>query len=290
MLNFKSNDKSFIKDLTSMLVNYDFRKITINLKYGYLITNFPRLVPETKDEFISKFSMFRNDNPENDYHIIFKDNRIIFSSPANTFTMTDFNLFLSMGMYFELNKSENQLTDENYQLKGNNIIEVLNAFFDNKVKGNYIFRDSLTKYICQNFDKKNDCWISIDNIAREKIIIHNLRYSFMYNDDIIYNALIDNSRDLESGTCELKIKFDPYTRIEFKDRYLNESYEEFSAMFGENGLDAMIRFDIERNISRNIFTDLYSLLNKFKPIHSNFTIDRNTENYILYYNALKLLL
>ena len=217
-------------------------------------------------------------------------NRIIFSSPVNTFTMTDFNLFLSMGMYFELNKSENQLTDENYQLKGNNIIEVLNAFFDNKVKGNYIFRDSLTKYICQNFDKKNDCWISIDNISREKIIIHNLRYSFMYNDDIIYNALIDNSRDLESGTCELKIKFDPYTRIEFKDRYLNESYEEFSAMSGENGIDAMIRFDIERNISRNIFTDLYSLLNKFKPIHSNFTIDRNTENYILYYNALKLLL
>lgn len=290
MLNFKSNDKSFIKDLTSMLVNYDFRKFTINLKYGYLITNFPRLVPETKDEFISKFSMFRNDNPENDYHIIFKDNRIIFSSPANTFTMTDFNLFLSMGMYFELNKSENQLTDENYQLKGNNIIEVLNDFFDNKVKGNYIFRDNLTKYICQNFDKKNDCWISIDNMTREKIIIHNLRYSFMYNDDIIYNALIDNSRDLESGTCELKIKFDPYTRIEFKDRYLNESYEEFSAMSGENGIDAMIRFDIERNISRNIFTDLYSLLNKFKPIHSNFTIDRNTENYILYYNALKLLL
>lgn len=290
MLNFKSIDKSFIKDLTSMLVNYDFRKFTINLKYGYLITNFPRLVPETKDEFISKFSMFRNDNPENDYHIIFKDNRIIFSSPVNTFTMTDFNLFLSMSMYFELNKSENQLTDENYQLKGNNIIEVLNAFFDSKVKGNYIFRDSLTKYICQNFDKKNDCWISIDNISREKIIIHNLRYSFMYNDDIIYNALIDNSRDLESGTCELKIKFDPYTRIEFKDRYLNESYEEFSAMSGENGLDAMIRFDIERNISRNIFTDLYSLLNKFKPIHSNFTIDRNTENYILYYNALKLLL
>ena len=290
MFNFKSNDKSFIKDLTSMLVNYDFRKFTINLKYGYLITNFPRLVPETKDEFISKFSMFRNDNPENDYHIIFKDNRIIFSSPANTFTMTDFNLFLSMGMYFELNKSENQLTDENYQLKGNNIIEVLNAFFDSKVKGNYIFRDSLTKYICQNFDKKNDCWISIDNIAREKIIIHNLRYSFMYNDDIIYNAVIDNSRDLESGTCELKIRFDPYTRIEFKDRYLNESYEEFSAMSGENGLDAMIRFDIEKNISRNIFTDLYSLLNKFKPIHSNFTIDRNTENYILYYNALKLLL
>ena len=124
-----------------MLVNYDFRKFTINLKYGYLITNFPRLVPETKDEFISKFSMFsmfRNDNPENDYNIIFKDNRIIFSSPANTFTMTDFNLFLSMGMYFELNKSENQLTDENYQLKGNNIIEVLSAFFDNKVKGNYI--------------------------------------------------------------------------------------------------------------------------------------------------------
>ena len=290
MLNFKSIDKSFIKDLTSMLVNYDFRKFTINLKYGYLITNFPRLVPETKDEFISKFSMFRNDNPDNDYHIIFKDNRIIFSSPANTFTMTDFNLFLSMSTYFELNKSENQLTDENYQLKGNNIIEVLNAFFDNKVKGNYIFRDNLTKYICQNFDKKNDCWISIDNMTREKIIIHNLRYSFMYNDDIIYNALIDNSRDLESGTCELKIKFDPYTRIEFKDRYLNESYEEFSAMTGENGLDAMIRFDIERNISRNIFTDLYSLLNKFKPIHSNFTIDRNTENYILYYNALKLLL
>lgn len=290
MLNFKSIDKSFIKDLTSMLVNYDFRKFTINLKYGYLITNFPRLVPETKDEFISKFSMFRNDNPENDYHIIFKDNRIIFSSPANTFTMTDFNLFLSMGMYFELNKSENQLTDENYQLKGNNIIEVLNDFFDNKVKGNYIFRDNLTKYICQNFDKKNDCWISIDNMTREKIIIHNLRYSFMYNDNIIYNALIDNSRDLESGTCELKIKFDPYTRIEFKDRYLNESYEEFSAMSGENGLDTMIRFDIERNISRNIFTDLYSLLNKFKPIHSNFTIDRNTENYILYYNALKLLL
>ena len=290
MLNFKSIDKSFIKDLTSMLVNYDFRKFTINLKYGYLITNFPRLVPETKDEFISKFSMFRNDNPENDYHIIFKDNRIIFSSPANTFTMTDFNLFLSMGMYFELNKSENQLTDENYQLKGNNIIEVLNDFFDNKVKGNYIFRDNLTKYICQNFDKKNDCWISIDNMTREKIIIHNLRYSFMYNDDIIYNALIDNSRDLESGTCELKIKFDPYTRIEFKDIYLNESYEEFSAMSGENGIDAMIRFDIERNISRNIFTDLYSLLNKFKPIHSNFTIDRNTENYILYYNALKLLL
>ena len=290
MFNFKSNDKSFIKDLTSMLVNYDFRKFTINLKYGYLITNFPRLVPETKDEFISKFSMFRNDNPENDYNIIFKDNRIIFSSPANTFTMTDFNLFLSMSMYFELNKSENQLTDENYQFKGNNIIEVLNAFFDSKVKGNYIFRDSLTKYICQNFDKKNDCWISIDNMTREKIIIHNLRYSFMYNDDIIYNALIDNSRDLESGTCELKIKFDPYTRIEFKDRYLNESYEEFSAMSGENGIDAMIRFDIERNISRNIFTDLYSLLNKFKPIHSNFTIDRNTENYILYYNALKLLL
>ena len=290
MFNFKSNDKSFIKDLTSMLVNYDFRKFTINLKYGYLITNFPRLVPETKDEFVSKFSMFRNDNPENDYHIIFKDNRIIFSSPVNTFTMTDFNLFLSMSMYFELNKSENQLTDENYQLKGNNIIEVLNAFFDSKVKGNYIFRDSLTKYICQNFDKKNDCWISIDNISREKIIIHNLRYSFMYNDDIIYNALIDNSRDLESGTCELKIKFDPYTRIEFKDRYLNESYEEFSAMSGENGIDVMIRFDIERNISRNIFTDLYSLLNKFKPIHSNFTIDRNTENYILYYNALKLLL
>ena len=290
MFNFKSNDKSFIKDLTSMLVNYDFRKFTINLKYGYLITNFPRLVPETKDEFISKFSMFRDDNPENDYQIIFNDNRIIFSSPANTFTMTDFNLFLSMGMYFELNKSENQLTDENYQLKGNNIIEVLSAFFDNKLKGNYIFRDSLTKYICHNFDKKNDCWISIDNMTREKIIIHNLRYSFMYNDDIIYNALIDNSRDLESGTCELKIKFDPYTRIEFKDRYLNESYEEFSAMSGENGLDAMIRFDIERNISRNIFTDLYSLLNKFKPIHSNFTIDRNTENYILYYNALKLLL
>ena len=290
MFNFKSTDKSFIKDLTSMLVNYDFRKFTINLKYGYLITNFPRLVPETKDEFISKFSMFRNDNPENDYHIIFKDNRIIFSSPANTFTMTDFNLFLSMSMYFELNKSEKQLTDENYQLKGNNIIEILNVFFDSKVKGNYIFRDSLTKYICQNFDKKNDCWISIDNMTRKEIIIHNLRYSFMYNDDIIYNALIDNSRDLESGTCELKIKFDPYTRIEFKDRYLNESYEEFSAMSGENGLDAMIRFDIERNISRNIFTDLYSLLNKFKPIHSNFTIDRNTENYILYYNALKLLL
>ena len=105
---------------------------------------------------------------------------------------------------------------------------------------------------------------------------------------IAYGILKDHNTS--DNMDKLKIKFDPYTRIEFKDRYLNESYEEFSAMSGENGIDAMIRFDIERNISRNIFTDLYSLLNKFKPIHSNFTIDRNTENYILYYNALKLLL
>ena len=241
------------------------------------------------EKFNKKYPMFRSENPSKDYIMIFKPNSITFCAPENNFTVTNLDLFFEMVEFFKIN-IYNIDKDSDDALIEDHIRNILNDFFNpNSVKGNHIFKDKLSKFITEDLSKKTESWIHINNEFRRFVYIKNLRFNFLYDDSIIYNAVIDNQIDLETLSTELKIKFDPTTYIEFKDKPLAGIYEEYSAMMTDNGLDSQRKFAIQRNISRDIFTDLNSLLTKYQPMRSNFIIPRNSEMYRLYYNALKIL-
>lgn len=290
MFNFvlmQKTNKEKATNLTDVLLYHDFDRYNINLKYGVLVTCMPEV--ENLDIFNKKYPMFRSENPSKDYIMIFKPDSITFSSPENNFTVTNFDLFFEMAEFFKINLYSID-KDSDDSLIENNIRNILNDFFNpNSVKGNHIFKDDLSKFITEDLNKKTESWIHINNEFRRFVYIKNLRFNFLYDDSIIYNAVIDNQIDLETLTTELKIKFDPTTYIEFKDKPLNGIYEEYYAMLSDNGLDSQRKFAIQRNISRDIFTDLPSLLTKYQPMRSNFIIPRNSEMYRLYYNALKIL-
>lgn len=290
MFNFvlmQKTNKEKATNLTDVLLYHDFDRYNINLKYGVLVTSMPEV--ENLDIFNKKYPMFRSENPSKDYIMIFKPDSITFSSPENNFTVTNFDLFFEMAEFFKINLYSID-KDSDDSLIENNIRNILNDFFNpNSVKGNHIFKDDLSKFITEDLSKKTESWIHVNNEFRRFVYIKNLRFNFLYDDSIIYNAVIDNQIDLETLTTELKIKFDPTTYIEFKDKPLNGIYEEYYAMMSDNGLDSQRKFAIQRNISRDIFTDLPSLLTKYQPMRSNFIIPRNSEMYRLYYNALKIL-
>lgn len=280
-------NKEKVDNLTDVLLYHDFDRYNINLKYGVLVTSMPEI--DNLETFNRKYPMFRSENPSKDYIMIFKPNSITFCAPENNFTVTNLDLFFEMVEFFKINTyTINQYSDD--ALIEDNIRNILNDFFNPKsVKGNYIFKDNLTKFITEDLSKKTETWIQINNEFRRFVYIKNLRFNFLYDDSIIYNALIDNQIDLETLSTELKIKFDPNTYIEFKDKPLTGIYEEYYAMMSDNGLDSQRKFAIQRNIARDIFTDLNSLLTKYQPMRSNFIIPRNSEMYRLYYNALKIL-
>ena len=280
-------NKEKVSNLTDVLLYHDFDRYNINLKYGVLVTNMPEV--ENLDTFNKKYPMFRSEDPSKDYIMIFKPDSVTFCSPENNFTVTNFDLFFEMVEFFKIN-IYNIDKDSDDALIEDHIRNILNDFFNpNSVKGNHIFKDNLSKFITEDLSKKTESWIHINNEFRRFVYIKNLRFNFLYDDSIIYNAVIDNQIDLETLSTELKIKFDPTTYIEFKDKPLAGIYEEYSAMMTDNGLDSQRKFAIQRNISRDIFTDLNSLLTKYQPMRSNFIIPRNSEMYRLYYNALKIL-
>lgn len=280
-------NKEKVNNLTDVLLYHDFDRYNINLKYGVLVTNMPEV--ENLDTFNKKYPMFRSEDPSKDYIMIFKPDSVTFCSPENNFTVTNFDLFFEMVEFFKIN-IYNIDKDSDDALIEDHIRNILNDFFNpNSVKGNHIFKDNLSKFITEDLSKKTESWIHINNEFRRFVYIKNLRFNFLYDDSIIYNAVIDNQIDLETLSTELKIKFDPTTYIEFKDKPLAGIYEEYSAMMTDNGLDSQRKFAIQRNISRDIFTDLNSLLTKYQPMRSNFIIPRNSEMYRLYYNALKIL-
>ena len=280
-------NKEKVNNLTDVLLYHDFDRYNINLKYGVLVTSMPEV--ENLDTFNKKYPMFRSEDPSKDYIMIFRPDSVTFCSPENNFTVTNFDLFFEMVEFFKIN-IYNIDKDSDDALIEDHIRNILNDFFNpNSVKGNHIFKDNLSKFITEDLSKKTESWIHINNEFRRFIYIKNLRFNFLYDDSIIYNAVIDNQIDLETLTTELKIKFDPTTYIEFKDKPLAGIYEEYSAMMSDNGLDSQRKFAIQRNISRDIFTDLNSLLTKYQPMRSNFIIPRNSEMYRLYYNALKIL-
>ena len=278
-----------INAIATALTCCDFKKLTINLKYGVLITNLPLTKDEVdKQKFLNKFSMFQGNNPAEDYLVILTPEKIIFSSYHSSFTLTNFNLFMEMTDYFDLRKEDINNSDEDI-IKENNIKNILTRFFNDEAKGNIFLRDKLAKYITEDFSKKADVWLKIDNINRNSISIENLRITFVYNEDVIYNALIENDIDLLTMTAKMHIKFDPYTTVEFKERPLMETHNEFYLMNSDNGLDYNIKFNIERDITTNIFTDIESMLTKFVPVRTSFPIDRNSNRYSIYYNMLSLL-
>ena len=280
-------NKEKVNNLTDVLLYHDFDRYNINLKYGVLVTSMPEV--ENLDTFNKKYPMFRSEDPSKNYIMIFKPDSVTFCSPENNFTVTNFDLFFEMVEFFKINIYSID-KDSDDALIEDHIRNILNDFFNpNSVKGNHIFKDNLSKFITEDLSKKTESWIHINNEFRRFVYIKNLRFNFLYDDSIIYNALIDNQIDLETLTTELKIKFDPTTYIEFKDKPLAGIYEEYSAMMTDNGLDSQRKFAIQRNISRDIFTDLNSLLTKYQPMRSNFIIPRNSEMYRLYYNALKIL-
>lgn len=280
-------NKENVNNLTDVLLYHDFDRYNINLKYGVLVTSMPEI--DNLEKFNKKFPMFRSENPSKDYIMIFKPNSITFCAPENNFTVTNLDLFFEMVEFFKIN-IYNIDKDSDDALIEDHIRNILNDFFNpNSVKGNHIFKDNLSKFITEDLSKKTESWIHINNEFRRFVYIKNLRFNFLYDDSIIYNAVIDNQIDLETLSTELKIKFDPTTYIEFKDKPLAGIYEEYSAMMTDNGLDSQRKFAIQRNISRDIFTDLNSLLTKYQPMRSNFIIPRNSEMYRLYYNALKIL-
>ena len=280
-------NKEKVNNLTDVLLYHDFDRYNINLKYGVLVTSMPEV--ENLDTFNKKYPMFRSEDPSKDYIMIFRPDSVTFCSPENNFTVTNFDLFFEMVEFFKIN-IYNIDKDSDDALIEDHIRNILNDFFNpNSVKGNHIFKDNLSKFITEDLSKKTESWIHINNEFRRFVYIKNLRFNFLYDDSIIYNAVIDNQIDLETLTTELKIKFDPTTYIEFKDKPLAGIYEEYSAMMSDNGLDSQRKFAIQRNISRDIFTDLNSLLTKYQPMRSNFIIPRNSEMYRLYYNALKIL-
>ena len=280
-------NKEKVNNLTDVLLYHDFDRYNINLKYGVLVTSMPEV--ENLDTFNKKYPMFRSEDPSKDYIMIFRPDSVTFCSPENNFTVTNFDLFFEMVEFFKINiYSIDKYSDD--ALIEDHIRNILNDFFNpNSVKGNHIFKDKLSKFITEDLSKKTESWIHINNEFRRFVYIKNLRFNFLYDDSIIYNAVIDNQIDLETLSTELKIKFDPTTYIEFKDKPLAGIYEEYSAMMTDNGLDSQRKFAIQRNISRDIFTDLNSLLTKYQPMRSNFIIPRNSEMYRLYYNALKIL-
>lgn len=280
-------NKENVNNLTDVLLYHDFDRYNINLKYGVLVTSMPEI--DNLEKFNKKYPMFRSENPSKDYIMIFKPNSITFCAPENNFTVTNLDLFFEMVEFFKIN-IYNIDKDSDDALIEEHIRNILNDFFNpNSVKGNHIFKDNLSKFITEDLSKKTESWIHINNEFRRFVYIKNLRFNFLYDDSIIYNAVIDNQIDLETFSTELKIKFDPTTYIEFKDKPLAGIYEEYSAMMTDNGLDSQRKFAIQRNISRDIFTDLNSLLTKYQPMRSNFIIPRNSEMYRLYYNALKIL-
>ena len=280
-------NKEKVNNLTDVLLYHDFDRYNINLKYGVLVTSMPEI--DNLELFNKKYPMFRSENPSKDYIMIFKPNSITFCAPENNFTVTNLDLFFEMVEFFKIN-IYNIDKDSDDALIEDHIRNILNDFFNpNSVKGNHIFKDKLSKFITEDLSKKTESWIHINNEFRRFVYIKNLRFNFLYDDSIIYNAVIDNQIDLETLSTELKIKFDPTTYIEFKDKPLAGIYEEYSAMMTDNGLDSQRKFAIQRNISRDIFTDLNSLLTKYQPMRSNFIIPRNSEMYRLYYNALKIL-
>ena len=287
----KNKDEKAIKEIIDCLLYYDFKLININLKYGVMITKFPSLANTGMGELFSKlYPIFGTNDPAKDYLIIFKPDEIIFTSHMNTFKVTNFRFFTEMISYFNiLQRDVSSITDEGSAIREKNLKSIYSDFFLGETKGNIFFKDDLSKYICRNLSKKNEVWLSIDNQKMDKLEIKNLRFNFSHNDDIIYNALIDNQYDILSKTPQLRVKFDQFTTVEFIDRKLDETYDEFYMMNSDNGMDYNIKYGIEKNICSNVFNDINSLFSKFNPLISNFPIDRNSESYRLYYNILSLL-